>query len=490
MQMQGFCGPSNPSQSPLADCERSINLYPERIESPYAPTQWALYPTPGQLSFLTLAAVGSRAAFAMNDRCFWVMGGGFYEIFSTATATLRGSVAQDNNPATICSNGVVGNQLGITSGGNWYNYDLTTNTLTQVAALTGKATMGGSKDGYFLCFNVLTGTVFVSNINDGTTWSTSTMYFQRSIASDPWRSMVVGNPYIYMLGEQTSEAWYDAGNSPQPFAPILSSFMQYGTPAPFAAAMAGESLVFLAKDKNGQGVVIGTQGYTPAPVSNYAVETAIQGYARTQSIANAELLVYQDQGHLFSCLSFPNNNATWAVDTNGGNLWHERGTWNAPQDRYDVWSPRVHCYAFGQHLVGDRSTGQISLMDVTYGSEADGGELRRVRIGPPLWASSRQRLQVSRFQLQVDPGLGLRTGQGVNPLVLFSYSTDGQTWSNDRHASAGAMGQYSTRVYFTRCGSSTKCWIPQIVVSDPTPWRFSGAEVEGTGFSQPSSRAA
>lgn len=484
MNYPGFCWGSNRSQSVIADGERTMNFYYEQIESPSAPTPGALYPCPGFASFLTVPQVGCRALFSMNDRCFGIVGVKLYEFFATQTYTERGTVAAGMYPATISGNGPIGNQLGITAGNNWYNYDLGTNTLTQVAALTGKATQGGMKDGYFLCFDVTTGTVYVSNLDDGTTWNTVTMYFQRSIAPDPWRAMVVGNPYIYMLGEQTSEAWFDAGTSPQPFAPILSSFMQYGCPAPFAAGMAGESLLFLSRSAGGQGVVIGTQGYAAIPISTYAVETAIQAMARGSSIADAELLTYQDQGHTFGNFSFPSGEATWSVDVDGGGLWHERGKWNTVTNQYDVWQPRVHCYAFGQHLVGDRSTGQISSMDVTNGSEADGGMLRRLRIGPPLWAASRQRMQISRFSLRVEPGLGLTSGQGVNPLVLFNYSTDGKTWSNVRQASAGRLGRYGTRVFFTRCGSSRQLWQPQIVTTDPTIWRFSGAEIEGNGFQQ------
>lgn len=485
MIYQGFCWSSNPSQAVTADIERTVNLYFEKMDSPFSPSQGMLLPCPGFQSFVTVPDVGGRCLFAMNDRCFAVMGPTLYELFATGTAISRGTVAQDKYPATISANGPVGNQLGITSGGNWYNYDLGTNTLTQVAALNGKATMGGGKDGYFLCFDVNTGTVFVSNLDDGTTWTTASMFFQRSIAPDPWKAMVIGNPYIYMLGEQTSEAWYDAGNSPQPFAPILSSFMQFGTPAPFAAGMAGDALLFLSRDVSGQGIIIAAHGYSPVPISNYAAETAIQGYARTSTIADAEILNYQDQGHLFGNFSFPSANATWTVDVNGGGLFHERGAWNTMLNRFEVWRPRVHCYAFGQHLTADRSTGTIAAMDVSYGTEADGDLIRRLRIGPPIWAaSSRQRLQISRFGLQLDAGLGTISGQGVNPQVSMRSTKNGETWGTIRTASAGPMGDYGRRVYWNMVAASNKLWAPEVTMTDPIPWRLSGAEIEGSGFQQ------
>ena len=479
----GFIGPSNPLQSVIADGERTMNFYVEHVQSPSAPAQDMLLPTPGQRPALLVSGVGLRGSFEMNGRAFIVVGPTFYELFSTNTVTSRGTVAQDSNPATICSNGIPA-QLFITSGGNGYLYDLNANTLTQIAALNGKATQGGMKDGYFLCFDVKNGVVYVSNLNDGSTWNTVTMFFSRSIAPDPWLAMVVGNPYIYMLGEQTSEAWYDAGNSPQPFAPILSSFMQYGTPSSFASGMTGSTLTFLSRDRVGQGIVVTAAGYAPSPISTYAMQTLIQGYARTSTIGDAELLIYQDQGHLFGVFGFPTANATLAVDLTGGNLWCERGTWNSVAGRFDAWHPRIHLSAFGQHYVGDRSTGTISVLDVTIGTEADGSAISRFRIGPPLWASSHQRIQISRFGVQVEPGLGLAAGLGSNPLMTLQVTQDGKTWGNQRTASAGPMGQYRKRVYWTRCGSSSKLWAPMVSVSDPIPWRLSGAEIDGAGFQQ------
>lgn len=492
MIYRGFCGPSNPSQSVQADCERTINFYPERVESPAAPTDMALYPTPGFQSKLTLADVGARSSiFSMAGRSFVVSGSGFYELFSTWTSIKRGVVAQDNYPATISYNGATGAQLGITSGGNWYNFQLATNVLTQVAALNGKATMGGMLNSRFLAFDINTSTVYASALNDGTTWVTGTMYFTRSLAPDPWQAMVVAPPVIFLIGEQTGEAWYDSGAFPQPFAPYPGAFFQYGTPAPFSAGVAGDAVTWLSRTAAGQGIIVAARGYTPQKISNYAVETALSSYARNSvnSLANAEILVYQQEGHLFAAYSFPDGPGTWVVNMDTGQ-WHERGFWNTATAQWEIWHPRVYGYAFNTHLVGERGSGKIAAMDVTFGTEIGETPIRRIRVGPPLWASSRERLVVSRFELLAQAGLGLVGGQGSNPLVMFESSPDAQTWGTQRMASAGPMGKYGHRCFWTRCGSSDKLWTPRITVSDPIPWRLSGAQIDGSGFSQTTARAA
>lgn len=475
----GFCGPSNPLQAYMADRERLVNWYVEQVDSPAAPTSAMLLPTPGQTAYITTTDVGVRAITSeIQGRVFAVVGTGLWELFATKTATKRGTVAQDNYPATISYNGITGGQLFITSGGNGYCYVLATNVLTQV--LTNESTMGGMKDGFFLSFNIINGKVLVSDLNDGMTWD-PLVYFQRSIAPDPWQAMVVGNPELWFVGDQTGEAWYNTGASPQPFAPIPGAFFQYGTKAPFSVTMAGSTLVWLSHTKDGAGQVVAARGYSPQPISNYAVDTAIASYDRDSTIEDCETLVYQQDGHTFACVHFPSANSTWCVDMSTGQ-WHERGSWNIDESRYDVWHPRVHAHAFGKHLVGERATGVISEMDVTLGLEADGSAIRRMRIGPPLWAAQRQGIVIARLDLIMDTGLGLSSGQGSDPMVMMRSTGDSRRWSSERQCSAGPMGHYGRRVFWTRCGSSNRVWFPEITVSDPIPWRLCGAEVQGSGF--------
>ena len=152
--------------------------------------------------------------------------------------------------------------------------------------------------------------------------------------------------------------------------------------------------------------------------------------------------------------------------------------------RYDTWAPRVYGYVFGKHVVGTRTNGTLYNMDATIGTDYDGNGLRRLRIPPPLWAPDGNRITVSRLEVLAESGLGNTIDPGSNPQVMLRTSEDGKTWSAQRMASAGKLGDYRRRVFWTRCGSSLKLWVPEIVVSDPIPWRLSGATIQGGGFQQ------
>ena len=465
MKWPGFIGPSYQSQSVLADVERCVNWYPEPVEAPSGKNKYALYPTPGQRAFCTLPAIGSRALFAMNNRMHAVSGGTLAEVSASGTVTTRGTVVQDTQLAQIAYNGRAGNQLLVASGGNGYCLDLTSNTFSQV--LTGDCVQVGMIDGYFLAFN---GTQYrISSLNDGTTWN-PTQFQMRSIAPDPWQAMVVdGQRQIWLIGEQTSEVHYNANSFPFPFAPIPGAVMKFGTPAPWSPAAAADSMMWLTQTSGGAGMVVQARGYTPQRISTYAVETAIARYARTSRITDAESLVYEDQGHVFYALTFPSANATWVYDLTT-QLWHERGTWNAPSYQFDRWHPRVHCYAFGQHLVGETATGVLSTLDTTIGSEVDQSAIRRVRIAPAL-AAQGEPLYFGELEVYLQTGLGLTTGQGQRPIAMLRTSDDGgQTWGNERTCGAGPMGAFDTRVFWTRLGRSYDRAI-ELSVSDPIPWR-------------------
>jgi hypothetical protein len=395
-----------------------------------------------------------------------------------------GFVAIDSNPATISWNGDGGGELLITSGGNAYLLTLATNVLTTISALTGKATQGAMLDGYFMVLDGSTGTLYASELLDGTTWNTSTMLAQRSSQPDPWIAVVVFNQYIWLFGSQTSEVWFDAGSSPFPFGKHPSGAIQYGTESPWSVKVCGASLMWLSNGRDGNGQIMRASGFTPENVASYPVQFSISQYG-TRSDAYADS--YMEAGHTFYLLGFPTENkATWVYDLEM-QMWHERGTWDTHTDTadYTIWRPRCHAFAFGEHRWLDISGGQVyrSALDI-FVSESEGSEgVRRLRRAPAIFAEN-ERIQFPAFELDVQPGIGLENGdltggQGVDPQVMMRFSDDGgRTWSNERMRSAGKIGEYQTRVRWERLGTARRR-VFEISVSDPVPWRVLDAYLPG-----------
>lgn len=473
MEFPSWIGGSYQSQSFTADQEDTWNWYLEKMEVRGPTSKGTLYPTPG-VTLLSTGTYGTPggAHFANAGREFAVIGTHFVEILIDATFTDWGTVARDSNPATLCCNGA--GDILITSGGNGYNFDTVANVFTTVAFLNQKAAMGVTIDGYFLALDInstthTNPTVYISALFDGTSWD-ATKFFQRSAGVDPWVSMVVTSRYIYMLGERTTEIWYDVGTSPVPFAPYPSGQIAYGCAAPFSTAVVDGTLMWLAQTEGGAGAVVRAGGTSPEIISTYPVQFAISNYT---SISDAVADTYSEVGHSFYLLYFPTGDITWAYDAQS-QVWHKRGTWSTTDGSFHMWRPRYHAYIFGQHRMLDSQTGAVYQMSIDIATDVDGGPIRRVRRSPAL-VQDNERIVYSAFELDLDRGQGLVTGQGSDPQVMLRMSNDGgATWGNELQMSAGKIGQYKIRAKRNRCGQARRK-VFEVSVSDPIPWRLTNA---------------
>jgi len=468
MPYPGFCGPSHTLQSPLARAERSMNLYPEYMDVG-GQRQIILSHTPGLASFGSASDGNCRGLFEQNGRCFAVIGPTLYEVASDGTLTNRGTVAVDQYPVTMQTNGDGGDELLITSGDKGYILTLGTNVLTEEVS---DVTMGGMMDGYFVALDIASSTFKISDSLDGKTWD-STQILQRSTAPDPWQSLLVKWPVVFLFGEETTDAVFDSGASPFPFAPVPGILIPYGIAASFSAQSLGNYVLWLTDTKDGGRQVVAMQGYNARVVSNSAVEYALSRFNR---VSDAVSFTYQDQGHEFYELNFPSAKATWVYDLTNG-LWHERGHWNNIAGVYEAWGPQYHAQAFGHHLVGDATSGTIYRMATDLYVDTDGNGLRRQRT-PPALHDNQARMFLSKFQLHMDVGRGLTSGQGSDPQVMMEMSRNGGvTWGSERWRSAGKIGKYEHRVQWHICGSGRNL-IPRVTITDPIPVRITDAYAE------------
>lgn len=477
MLYRGFVAASYTSQSILTDYEECINWFPETVESPYAKSQVALYPTPGFKAFGNTGVTGARALETMNNRTLAVFGNTVGEVNADGSFTPYGTVAVDNNPAQIAFNGEIGNQALISSGGIAYTLDLGTLAFTpNVLPFAGNLTMVGMLDGFGIAFDAAIGRMWVSAINDMTSWD-PTQFLERFDAPDTWVAMYVLPPDIWMVGSQTGSVLYDAGNFPFPFAPRPGLNFKFGTSSPFTVKGSGYTVMWLSQNRDGYGIIVRTRGYAPVRVSTYAVEHEIQGYAEG---ADAEAMIYQQDGHTWYCLTFPTEQKTWVYDLET-NYWHKRGYWNPNLNRYQHWHPRVHCRTFNKHLVGDRETSILSEMSPTFPTELDGSPIRRLRRAPGLFAE-RRNLPIQSIDLYLESGTSNPSPPGDDAVFMWRSSDDGgRTWPVERQEPIGRIGNYSAMTRMFGLGVP-RDRVHELIVSDPiTSWRITDAFVNNHG---------
>ena len=472
----GYLGPAYKGASFMADTELLINRYLEKNESPSAPNPWCELPCPGFNPILSVSqAPAGRGMFSQRGRAFFLAGFAFYDLLYDATTNtfsviLRGTVVSDGKPGTIHANGDAGNQLWITTGGVGYNFDLTSNVLSVEGVGGTTVTMGGFLDARFMYLDGLTGTLYASALYDGTTWDGSML--AQSESGDPWVALVVTpDNLIRLLGATSSECWANQGTDPFPWSQIKESVSPFGIVAPFAWSV-DSTITWLAQNPQGRGVVMRAQGYSPVRLSTHAIENAIHGYG---DLSDTTAWGYLENGHSFTMFTFPNH-TTWVSDADSG-MWHERAYWDVSTGTFQPY--RIGCMmeAFGKTIVGDRLTGDIYEMNSTFSTDVNGAILRGVRQAPRL-SFDQKRFTVDSLQLIMDTGQGLVTGQGSDPQMMVKTSWDGgQTFGNERWASTGKIGEWSTRVRWTQFGQGRN-FVPQFVMTDPVPYRVVDCLVE------------
>lgn len=476
MNIAGFVGPTYQAASSVADAELSLNWFPERNESAGAVYPWTLVPRPGSSTFCSMPTGPGRALFEMDGRCFAVGGGAFYEIFqSTTDPTIGtvmnyGAVATDQWPATISSNGDGGRQLGITSGGNFYVFDLDTSALTLVK---GSSSMASFLDGYFVDLDVDTSTFHLSDLENGLVWP-ALDFAQRTAGADRWLAMGIGHREIWLWGSQTAEVWYNAGTGSFPMAPISGAFLEQGIASRFGFARIGGSFIWLSRNNQGRTVVVRANGYQPVRISTHAIEYAFE---RLGTVSDAVAFGEQYQGHEFFVLNFLTEQQTWAYDATEG-LWHQRDFWDTTTGASLMARAQFHASAFGLNLVCDDQTGDILRQDVMLGTDAGGAPIRCVRRAPTVLGKDNNYFITDQIEAILDVGVSSVTSATPNQIVLRCSDDNAKTWSNERWAGLGAAGEYQTRVVWNRCGRS-RHRIHELTVTGTTPIRISALLGEG-----------
>lgn len=483
--LPGLVGYSGTTVTDVLDCEETINFIVEKPQSKEASSEdGALLPTPGFTRKVQVAQSGTRGMLFTGSRFFAIIGSHLYEFDANYTQTDRGMLAaSDSNPAQMVYNSING-QIGICSGGSVQVFTLATNVLS-AALLAGNYTHLAFAGGYGFALQVTTGKTFVSALNDLTSWNVGT-FFARGIFGDPPKAIFADeNNLVWTLGPETFEVRYNGGGTgDQPWVPLTGLVGPFGIASPYGYGLSSAGNFWVTSNREGLGRFVVSTGAAPQPVGTYAIDSQIDRLAASAAgIGDAEVLLYDQGGHTSATVALaaaqaatPASPCSFNYDIEGKG-WTKRGRWLSQTARWDLWAPRVHCLAFGQHIVGERSSGSLWLLDPTVSTDIDGNGIRRMRRTPHL---NRSRNRAPIHLLEVFGDIGVTTSQTLDPQLMFRLSPDGgKTWGNEQIGGIGKVGQYSRRCYWTQIGA-----VPDPVLefsyADAVPFSLVSGRINGT----------
>jgi len=497
MAQWGFVGPAYETANPAQDSQRLINWYVEIDPNEPSPTQPVTNQSESKVALGLLGAPGLvllNSAYSGEVRGGWVLPGNtsallvvgsscvLATVSAAATATNRaalsfatvGTLATSAGPVKIRDNGAGGVAV-LVDGANLYVYQVAAKTLTLSAdpAWLGSNTVA-EVDGWFIFQQPGTQKFYTSPVYwNGVAALDPTYFALKDNYSDNLVAVIENNRQVWLVGEASTEPWFNAGGNSMPFSRLQGAVMQVGCAAAQTVVRNGPNLIWLARSERGENYVIQTNGYQWETISTQALSFAMTQYP---VISDARAYIYSEEGHEFYVLTFPTADVTWVYDMTTS-MWHQRASFDPTKGTFHRQRVQTLINFAGMRIGGDYINGQIYMQTRSAYSDAQ-YPLVAVRRTPHVWdKNDRARVIQSRLQIDFFPGSGVATGQGQNPQAMLKWSNDGgQTWGNEHWAAMGAIGSTKNRVIWRRLGAA-RDRVYEVRISDPVKRDVAGASL-------------
>lgn len=408
----------------------------------------AYYPTPGLVPFVNLNGGTVRAMLSTDGTLYAVCDNTFYAISTAGTITPIATLNTSTGACSMISN--LQSQIMISDGKNGYVYTVATNTFEVLPINQGGFPAGygrlGFQDGY--AFFPIPGTTSfqASNLNDFTNYSALA---QTSLNTTTINNLPVAaetsHLQLFLFGEKQTEVWYNAGNiNTFPFSRLASVLLEYGCAAPLSIINVNQSLMWISKSATGQFIIGNLNNYNMDIISTEFIQRELATYP---TVSDAIGMSYTLNNHIMSVWTFPSADKTWVYD-NTTQLFHQWSSWDNKNQKHRRHLANCIVQWNNKNYVGDYSSGNIYTMD-NYTYTDNGLPIVRERTFPTV-QNNPYKNTINMFQLDLERGVGLPTGQGSSPRIMFSVSRNsGLSFEAERLMDMGEMGsaQQKCRIY-------------------------------------------
>jgi hypothetical protein len=454
----GFVGGQDVAPNPLQNAQVCVNFYPEvdqenpkevvallgcpglnpLISAPgggvpgYTVAQTA-WPAPSTLNLPVRGMwelPNGTALFVISNTCYVmsVAVSATSNQFPSFTLTSVGTLLTNSGPVSIRDNnggGLPYNVSGTTvdlavivDGPYGYSYNYNTATF---ARITDPEFYGADRvvciDGWFV-FNLPGTQIFYTPISPySLTFSgagNGTFVALKDAAPDNLVTIAESKQQLWLIGDKTTEIWYDAGGANFAFSRLQGNLLQVGCKAKHSVARFGsggqDGLIWFGRSDRGENTIVLTEGFSYKVVSDPAFGDEVATYPITNDAIGYS---YQEDTHEFYVLTFPTADVTWCYDAQSG-LLHKRLSYDPYADKFH--RHRSNCYMNfqGMRLVGDYQTGTIHQLTRTAYTDA-GWPLVAWRRAPHIWdKGARGRVFMGSLQIEFLPGVGVEQYGGNN----------------------------------------------------------------------------
>lgn len=396
-----------------------------------------LRPSYGVVEFGTGPGI-DRGGINWNDVCYRVMGTKLVSISSTGITTTLGDVGSGGQVTFDYSF----DRLAIASGGRLYYWNGT--TLTQVTDPDlGTCLDVVWVDGYFMSTD---GTYLIVTELADPTQVNPLKYGSSEVDPDPIEAVLKFRNEIYALNRHTIEVFDNVGGSLFPFARINGAQIQRGCVGTHACCLYAEAIAFVGSGRNEAiAVYLGVNGQSQK-ISTDEIDKILSGYDES-TLSEVVMESQIKDGHDFLIAHLPDRAYVYDIAASkimGENVWF---VLTSSLTGFSEYRAKNLVWCYNKWLCGDPTSVSHGYLSDTLSTHY--GEKIRWEFGTTIIYNQSMGAIFHALELVCLTG---RVVLGLNPQISTSYSTDGETWSQDKYIVAGKQGERNKRLAWFQNG--------------------------------------
>jgi hypothetical protein len=381
-----------------------------------------------------------RGGINWNGVCYRVMGSKLVTVSSTGVITVLGDVGNNGQLVTMDYSF---DRLAIASNENLFYWSPSLGLVQVTDPDLGIVLDVVWVDGYFMTTDGEF--LIVTELSDPTQVN-PLKYGSSEIDPDPVVALLKLRNEIYALNRNTIEVYDNVGGDLFPFQRIEGAQIEKGVVGTHACCVYLESIAFLGSGFNeAPGIYLGGNAKANK-ISTQEIDQILLQFTELE-LSTVKLEARNDKAHEHLYIHLPDRTIVFdasATQDLGQPVWFTLTSSLVGFSKYRAQN-LVWCY--DKWLVGDPSNTNVGYMVSNISSHY--GQKVRWEFGTTIVYNEGRGAIIQNLELV---GLTGSAAYGIDPTINTSYTTDGQTYSQQKFINAGKTGQRAKRLVWFQQG--------------------------------------
>ena len=293
-------------------------------------------------------------------------------------------------------------------------------------------------------------------------WGNNGQSLQAYWAPDNTTALIANGSRLYTFGDRSYQMFQYTSDVNVPFNSPDTAAYPIGLKAVNSLCQLGSTVVWLgSSDIGNNGIYVLQGGTTASRVSTPEIEREISKF---ETVKDATAQIWQDNQHVFYCISFPSANVTYCYDLTEQS-WSNRCSLNNKNEKV-VWR-----YNFAtmnaDGIIWQSYDGGIAEQTEEKWNEHDDNAILRLRRGGIIQSTSTA-FFIDSIEVMTNNGQ-YEDFRDVPAEMMMRFSTDGSTWSDSEVVSLGYVGDYDYDCVFYDFGMA-RVFTLELSCSDNIPF--------------------